>query len=122
MCIDPLARATCITRGRILPSYTFNNSTVLLYNSRYKIEWHHFNLQPSVSCTADYLSLYDADMNSISNVSTLIGTFCGGQVDITGYPTQRYLTLKFHTDGSAADNGWRLRATRYESRKYALIA
>ncbi|XP_069111923.1 suppressor of tumorigenicity 14 protein homolog [Argopecten irradians] len=84
-------------------------------SAKFKVEWHHFNVQHSTSCTADYLSIYDADMTDISNSSALIGKFCGGVVNITGYPTQRYLTLQFHTDGSGNDIGWRLRATRYES-------
>ncbi|XP_033755357.1 suppressor of tumorigenicity 14 protein homolog [Pecten maximus] len=84
-------------------------------SAKFKVEWHHFNVQHSTSCTADYLSIYDADMTDISNSSLLIGKFCGGVVNITGYPTQRYLTFQFHTDGSANDIGWRLRATRYEA-------
>lgn len=89
--------------------------------AKFKFEWQYFNVEPSTDCTKDYLAIYDADMNAI-NSTNLVGKFCGLHgVSFNGTPTDRYMTMVFHTDGSGTKSGFKLRATRYEPCEYNII-
>lgn len=89
--------------------------------AKFKFEWQYFNVEPSTDCTKDYLAIYDADMNAI-NSTNLVGKFCGFHgVSFNGTPTDRYMTMVFHTDGSGTKSGFKLRATRYEPCEYNII-
>lgn len=84
--------------------------------AKFKFEWQFFNLEAG-DCSKDYLAIYDADMSAISS-SNLVGKFCGHNgVNFNGTPTDRYMTMVFHTDGSNTKSGFRLKATRYEPGK-----
>ena len=103
-------------RGKIKPYLRW-----FLSFFRFRIDWQFFNLQPG-DCSKDYLEIYDCDKDAV-NSTYLIGRFCGKDgVNIDGYPTDRYLTLKFVTDGSDQRSGFKLRATRWEQRMYNLFA
>ncbi|XP_062594526.1 uncharacterized protein LOC134255939 [Saccostrea cucullata] len=81
--------------------------------AKFKFDWLYFNLEGG-DCSKDYLAIYDADMSAIAP-SNLVGKFCGlNGVSFNGTPTDRYMTFVFHTDGSGAKSGFRLKATRYE--------
>ncbi|KAJ8302814.1 hypothetical protein KUTeg_019210 [Tegillarca granosa] len=77
----------------------------------HKYRFLEFNLQ--ADCNADYLEIYDADHTAIS-ASNKVGRFCGNYINMTGWPTQRYTTFVFHTDGSGGYSGFKARAVRYE--------
>ena len=74
--------------------------------------WKRFKVE-SGDCSSDYLEMYDTSLYNINSSSNLIGRFCGRSYpNITSYPTQRYLTFKWHTDGSKEDKGFKVLAVR----------
>ena len=80
--------------------------------SRYKMLWKRFKVE-SGDCSSDYLEMYDTSLYNINSSSNLIGRFCGRSYpNIISYPTQRYLTFKWHTDGSKEDKGFKVLAVR----------
>ncbi|XP_060589489.1 uncharacterized protein LOC132744726 [Ruditapes philippinarum] len=86
--------------------------------ARYKLQFKWFDLECTEDCTADSLTIYDARMSNISK-ATPIGPFCGDidpymdtEYNMTEYPTQQYLTLKFKTDSGTGKKGFRILATR----------
>ena len=83
---------------------------------RFKIDWMYFDLENSAGCTKDYLNFYDSNIANMGPAN-LLGSYCGTYVNFTG-PTQRYLTLEFHTDASGSGDGFRFRGLRYEPRKF----
>jgi hypothetical protein len=85
---------------------------------RYKLQFKWFDLECTEDCTADSLTIYDTRMSNISK-ATPIGPFCGDidpymdtEYNMTEYPTQQYLTLKFKTDSGTGKKGFRILATR----------
>lgn len=80
--------------------------------ARYKLWFKRFELEYSNLCDSDYLTIFDTRMGNTSFTAPL-GKFCGySKPNITGYPTQQYVSLRFKTDGSTGRKGFRIMATR----------
>lgn len=86
----------------------------LFFNNffRYKITFKRFDLEYSENCDSDYLTIYDTEIASTC-FSAPAGKFCGNsKPNITGFPTQQFVTLKFRTDSGTGRKGFRIMATR----------
>ncbi|KAL4234115.1 Bone morphogenetic protein 1 [Mactra antiquata] len=81
---------------------------------RYKLQFKRFDIEyDHRNCSYDYLKIYDNSSDNADDGS-LVGKFCGNTAPVFDNMTisQRYVTLKFHTDGSTGKKGFRLLATR----------
>ena len=78
----------------------------------------HFKLQPpdeDGNCVADYVEFYDGPS---VNDSQLYGRFCGSQKpNFTGFPTQRYMAIRFRTDETDGYTGFKFMATKHKTRE-----
>ncbi|XP_045194591.2 uncharacterized protein LOC123550226 [Mercenaria mercenaria] len=82
------------------------------HGARYKLSFKRFDLEYSENCSYDSLTVYDTKVANICFTAP-IDRFCGNTApNLTGYPTQQYMTLKFQTDGSTGKKGYRIMATR----------
>ena len=76
------------------------------------MDFKRFDLEVTTNCTGDFAEFYDTEYGNMS-LATRIGRYCGDQnPDITCYPTQRYLVMKFKTDYNVGGKGFRILATR----------
>ncbi|CAH1779426.1 unnamed protein product [Owenia fusiformis] len=83
--------------------------------NRYMLRVEKWVVQSSTNCSSDYLEIYDWYYNSsvpTQNAQHLVGRYCGISPNLTGIPTGRAVSFKFHTDGSQVFSGFKLIAIR----------
>ncbi len=81
--------------------------------TRIHLEFMEFDVESHSDCMFDYLEVRDGDNEN----STLIGKFCGGPTSIPAPVDSQhnYLWLRFGTDGSIQNRGFRLNYTTTEA-------
>lgn len=90
-------------------SYSSNEDIVLTFlpdapDSKIKIEFVQFNVEPNATCDFDWLKIYDGSTTN----STLIGKYCGsdspGIIEATN--EEGALTFEFYSDYNVEESGW----------------